>query len=106
MKIRKLNEMTRGWFIGDFEPSVLKTKNFEVAIMHHPKGQIWKAHYHAKGTEYNVLLTGSMRCCDTELTAGDIFIIEPYEVAEPTFHTDCTIVCVKVPADSNDKFLV
>ena len=98
--------MTRGWFIGDFEPSLLKTKDFEVAIMQHPKGQIWKAHYHAKATEYNVLLSGKMNICNRDLEAGDIFVIEPYEIADPIFYEDCTIVCVKVPGDSQDKFIV
>jgi len=106
MKVQKLETMTRGWFIGDFEPSVLKTKDFEVAIMHHPKGQIWQSHYHAISTEYNVLLSGKMKICNTELVAGDIFIIEPNEIADPIFHEDCTIVCVKVPSASEDKFLV
>jgi quercetin dioxygenase-like cupin family protein len=106
MKVQKLDEMTRGWFIGDFEPSVLKTKDFEVAIMQHPKGQVWQSHYHAIATEYNVLLSGKMKICNVELEAGDIFVIEPYEIADPIFHEDCTIVCVKVPGSSKDKFLV
>lgn len=106
MKVQKLDKMTRGWFIGDFEPSVFKTKDFEVGIMNHPKGQIWQAHYHAIATEYNVLLSGKMRICNTDLEAGDIFVIEPNEVADPIFYEDCTIICVKVPSSSKDKFLV
>lgn len=106
MKVSKLSDTTRGWIIGDFEPSLYKTKDFEVAIMHHPKGQQWGAHYHKIATEYNVLLSGSMKICDTELVAGDIFVIEPYEIADPVFHEDCVIVCVKVPGDSKDKYKV
>lgn len=106
MKVSKLSDMHRGWFIGDFEPSVLKTKDFEVAILHHPKGEQWPAHYHKLGTEYNVLLSGHMRVCDTELHAGDIFVIEPGEVADPIFYEDCTIVCVKTPSDTGDKYIV
>jgi len=106
MKVKKLNDMTRGWFIGDFEPSVLKTQDFEVAIMKHAKGEVWQKHYHKLATEYNVLLSGKMKVCDTELHTGDIFIIEPYEVADPIFHEDCTIICVKVPGKTKDKFLV
>jgi hypothetical protein len=47
-----------------------------------------------------------MRVCDTELTTGDIFVIEPYEIADPIFHEDCTIVCVKLPGNTGDKYLV
>ena len=47
-----------------------------------------------------------MRMCDTELVAGDIFVVEPNEISDPMFHEDCTIVCVKVPSVPGDKYLV
>jgi hypothetical protein len=36
------------------------------------------------------------------LASGDIFILQPFEIADPTFHTDCEIICVKTPS-ANDK---
>lgn len=105
MKVGKLSDTYRGWVIGDFDPSLLRTKEFEVGILKHPKGEKWPAHYHKIATEYNVLISGSMRLCDVELNEGDTFILEPYEIADPTFHTDCTIVCIKVPSNTNDKYL-
>jgi len=98
--------MNRGWFIGNFDPSLLKTTHVEVGVLTHLKGEYWSPHYHMLGTEYNVLLTGKMRVCNTELSAGDTFVIEPYEVADPIFHEDCTIICVKFPGNNNDKYLV
>jgi quercetin dioxygenase-like cupin family protein len=106
MIISKLENYTRGWFIGDFFPSILRTKDFEVGILKHKKGEKWAAHYHSIATEYNVLLEGSMYVCNVELKAGDVFIIEPNEVADPVFHEDCTIVCVKIPSAIGDKHLV
>ena len=53
MKIKKINDMWRGWFIGDFEPSVLKTNEFEVGVLTHKKGEKWPKHYHNIATEYN-----------------------------------------------------
>ena len=41
MKKFRFEDMKRGWFIGDFEPAAFKTKNFEVAVGHHKKGEIW-----------------------------------------------------------------
>ena len=105
MKVGKISDTTRGWLIGNFEPSMLKTDLFEVGILLHPKGQVWPAHYHAIATEYNLLISGSMSICGNELQTGDTFIIEPGEVAEPAFHEDCTILCVKVPGAANDKYL-
>ena len=56
MRVGKITDMTRGWMIGNFEPSLLKTELFEVAVLLHPKGQIWPAHYHRVATEYNLLI--------------------------------------------------
>ena len=106
MQVSKLSDMWRGWFIGDFEPSVLRTKSFEVGVLEHKAGEQWPAHYHPEGTEYNVLLEGSMNVCNTELSAGDVFVIEPGEVADPTFYQDCKILCVKIPSNPNDKIIV
>ena len=36
------------------------------------------------------------------LTSGDIFTLEPFEIADPEFLTDCEIICVKTPS-ANDK---
>lgn len=106
MKTGKISDFCRGWVIGDFEPSFVKTKDFEVGILKHPKGEKWPAHYHKIATEYNILISGTMKLCDIELVPGDTFILEPYEVADPTFHEDCTIVCIKVPSSTTDKYLV
>jgi hypothetical protein len=42
---------------------------------------------------------------NTRLEAGDIFILEPFEIADPEFLEDCEIVCVKTPS-KNDKISV
>jgi quercetin dioxygenase-like cupin family protein len=106
MKVGNLSDTYRGWVIGDFEPSLLRTKEFEVGILKHPKGEIWPPHYHKIATEYNILISGTMRLCGVELVPGNTFILEPGEVADPTFHEDCTIVCIKVPSNTSDKYLV
>ena len=40
------------------------------------------------------------------MTAGDVFVIEPGEVAEPEFLEDCQLVCVKTPSLPGDKYEV
>ena len=32
MKLNKLNEFTKGWIIGNFNPSLFETDEFEVAV--------------------------------------------------------------------------
>jgi hypothetical protein len=32
MKVNKIDEFTNGWFIGDFSPALLHSKDFEIAV--------------------------------------------------------------------------
>ena len=102
MKIDRIENMKGGWFIGDFEPSVYKTKDFEVSYKVHYKGEKWDFHYHTEVTEINYLVKGQLIIQNTILNAGDIFTLEPYEISDPEFVTDCELVVVKTPS-ANDK---
>jgi quercetin dioxygenase-like cupin family protein len=106
MNITKITDYTRGWFIGNFEPSLLKTSDFEVGLLTHKKGEYWAPHYHKESVEYNVLVTGKMTVQGKVLNSGDVFAFQKGEVADPVFHEDCTLVVVKVPSIPSDKFEV
>lgn len=106
MRITKLTDYVRGWFIGNFSPTVLNTKDFEVGVLTHLKDEKWPAHYHKESVEYNVLVTGKMIVQGKELNSGDVFVFEKGEIADPIFLEDCTVVCVKVPSIPSDKFEV
>lgn len=105
MKIRRIDEMVGGWFVGNFEPTAYKTNQFEVSYKIHPKGQKWDTHYHTHVTEINYLIRGRMILQNTELKTGDIFTLEPFEIADPQFLEDTEIICVKTPS-LNDKISV
>ena len=49
--------MKNGYYIGDFEPSAFKTKNFEVAYVKHKQNDKWVKHYHKIITEINISRT-------------------------------------------------
>ncbi len=106
MKQERIENMKAGWFVGDFVPSVYKTKDFEVCYKVHPKGEQWPAHYHKKSTEINYLIRGKMTIQGKVLQSGDIFVFEPYEVADPEFLEDCELIVVKVPSSIDDKYEV
>jgi len=106
MKLEHLSDFHRGWVIGDFQPSVLQTQAFEVGVLHHHKGELWDHHTHHHLTEYNILVSGDMTIQNTRLQPGAVFTLLPDEVADPVFHEDCVIVCVKVPSVKGDKHLV
>ena len=55
------DKMYRGWFIGDFEPTAYKTKNFEVGFLHHKKGDIWQKHYHKIAREITLVVEGKVK---------------------------------------------
>lgn len=105
MKVFKLDSMKGGWFVGNFSPTSFKTQDFEVCYKEHYKGEKWDTHYHKKGTEINLLIEGKMTLQDKELNSGDIFILEPYEVADPIFLEDCRLIIIKTPSIPGDKFL-
>lgn len=105
MRIFNGNSMIGGWFVGDFDSSVYKTKLFEVCYKIHEKGEVWPTHYH-KGVEINYLMHGRMTINNVELNAGDIFIIDPGEIAAPEFLDKCEIIVVKAPSNPEDKYIV
>lgn len=105
MKIMRIEAMKEGWFVGAFEPTAYHTNQFEVNYRIHPKGQVWDTHYHTEVTEINLLIKGKMTLQNKELTSGDIFILEPWEIADPVFLEDCEMICVKTPS-KNDKVVV
>ena len=102
----KILKFTKGWFIGDFEPSILKTNLFEVGLLTRYKGQDDPPHYHAIATEYNVVVSGSMTINGNFLEKGDVFIIEKNETTKSIFHEDTTLLVVKVPSVPSDKYEV
>lgn len=106
MKTYKLKDMKGGWFIGDFEPTAYSTPDFEVSYRTHPKGEKWDVHYHKIGTEINLLVSGRMSLQDKILLSGDIFILYPYEIADPIFIEDCVVLCIKTPSAPGDKYAV
>ena len=106
MDFYKLNDFTRGWIIGDFSPSVLKTAEFEVGLLSHKKNEIWPAHFQKVATEYNVLISGEMYLNDNLISPGEIFIVYPEEITKVQFVQDCQLLVVKVPSLPSDKFEV
>lgn len=106
MIVDRIDNFTRGWFVGDFEPSIHRTSAFEVGVLNHKKGEKWSAHFHKKAREINLLLEGKMLMHGFELTAGQVFILEPWEVADPIFLEDCKVLVIKTPSVKGDKYEV
>jgi len=104
MKVISIDNFNRGWFIGNFEKSLILTKDFEVGLIPCKKG-IHQKHHHKIATEFNVVVNGSLKINDVILKTGDIYIIEPNESIEQEFIQDSLILCVKTPSVPEDKYL-
>jgi hypothetical protein len=104
MKLAKLSDFTNGWFIGNFEPSLIKTPAFEVAIHHYHKDYIGQSHFHRLAGEANVVISGRLSANGVELGPGDIFYFHPEEISSVKFLADTTLVIIKIPSIPGDKY--
>jgi hypothetical protein len=106
MDVRKLSEFVGGWFVGNFQPTLLNTAAFEVAWKVHSREEGVEPHLHRRVTEYNLLAHGSMTVNGVLLAEQDLFVLHPGERVDIVIHTDeVHVVCVKVPSIPADKEL-
>ena len=106
MKVHHLDDMTRGWFVGDFEPTLYRTDAVEVAVKHYIAGDGEERHVHRVATELTAVVSGTVRMDGRELGPGDIVTLEPGEPADFLAVTDAVVVAVKLPAVPGDKYVV
>ena len=105
MIVSKLSDMTKGWFIGNFDPSLFKTNDVEVAVKRYKAGEHEDKHYHKIATEYTVIIEGEVEMNGVHYYKDDIIVMEPGEATDFTAVTDSVNVVVKMPGANNDKYL-
>ena len=64
----------------------------------------WEKHFHKIATEITFIIKGKIKINDTIFSSGDIFVIEPNEIADPTFLEDSEVIVVKLPSNASDKY--
>ena len=105
MKKMSLKSMKNGWFIGDFEPALIKTGDVEVAVKEYQAGDYESMHHHKIATEITVIITGRVLMNGNEYRKGDILVIMPGESTDFKVIEDCVTTVVKYPGASNDKYM-
>ena len=105
VKINNIDEFTKGWFVGDFSPAILNTKEFEIAVKWFKSGEKEPLHKQIIATEITVVIDGQIRLGGETFSKGDVITIQPGEFAEFESVTDSALVCVKTPSLPNDKVL-
>lgn len=96
----------KGWIIGNFEPSMIKTSEYELGILSHKKGEKWDFHYHSTYDEINLLYEGTLMSNGRIINKGEVFINPKNQIACPKFIEDCKVVCVKIPSTPGDKHII
>lgn len=105
MQHEKLDNMKKGWFVGNFEPTLYKTNDVEVAVKKYNKGDYEDAHYHKIAEEITVVISGRAKMFGAEWIAGDIIIAEPGDITSFEALEDTVNVVVKIPGANNDKYI-
>ncbi len=104
MKVFNLNDMTKGWFVGNFEPAVLQTKQVEVAVKKYKAGEYESEHHHKIATEITVITEGEVKMNGIVYKSGAILVIEPNTPTDFLALTDVTTTVVKYPGANGDKY--
>ena len=104
MRILKFDDMKRGWFVGDFEPTVFASKEFEVAIKEYHAGQTEEWHYHKIATEITVIFNGVAEMSGRRIGPREIVLLESGEGSDFRAVTDVVTVVVKIPSIMGDKY--
>ncbi len=105
MRVEKLESFVGGWFIGDFQPALVRTHEFEVCVKRFRAGESEPIHYQREAWEATAIIEGTCLIGDLELSAGEVVLIQPFEAAGFFAVTDCTLVAVKAPSKPDDKVL-
>jgi mannose-6-phosphate isomerase-like protein (cupin superfamily) len=106
MKRFKLSDSgARGWFIGDFESAVYRTKDFEVTYQLNPRGKP-DTHVHKQITEITLVISGRAVVNGELFEAGDIHVLYPNDISQIEYLEDTQVVTIKTPSIPTDKFML
>jgi quercetin dioxygenase-like cupin family protein len=105
MKTAKLDDMVKGWFVGNFNPTLLKTNDVEIAVKEYKKGDKEEKHYHKIATEITIIISGRVKMNGIEYSKGDIIVIEPNEATDFEALEDTVNTVVKYPGVNDDKYI-
>jgi len=105
MQTNKIDDFTKGWFVGNFSPALLHSRDFEVAVKWFKAGDSEPLHKQITATEITVVIEGQIKLGDKMFSRGDVITIPPGEFAAFESLTDSALVCVKSPSLPDDKVL-
>ncbi len=105
MEKYNLKDFVKGWFIGNFEPTLFPTNDFEIAVKKYKAGDEEKKHHHKLATEFTLILEGIVSMNGKIFNVNDIIKIEPNESTDFKCLSDVITVVIKTPCIKNDKYI-
>ena len=102
----KLSDFTKGWIVGDFLPSIIKTDQFEFALKKYQAGDRESKHVHKIAREITVIVSGVFLLNLEILTEGDILVLNPGEPAQFQCLKEGYTAVIKTPSVKNDKYIL
>jgi len=106
MNTYRIEDFKRGWFVGNFEPTLFQTNDVEVAYKTYKAGDRESKHYHKIATEISIVTKGVIMMNGKEYHLGDIIVMEPNDVADFSVIEDAENIVVKIPGANDDKYEV
>ncbi len=106
MKKYNLNQFTRGWIIGDFEPNIIRTKDFEFMVRSYKEGDKEQAHVHKVADEITVIVSGIFSMNGDIFKTGDIIHLSPGDSTDFVCMESGTTAVVKTPSVMGDKYVI
>ena len=106
MKFFNLKSFIGGWIVGNFEPSIIKTDDFEIGIKNYNAGESESRHLHKIAEEITIIVSGKVLMNNVEYTNGDIIFIGKNESTDFNAIEDTVTCVVKIPSVINDKYIL
>jgi hypothetical protein len=104
MNVSNINDYVKGWFVGDFNPSLFKNPFFEIGHHKHKRGEETFPHFHKVTTELNYIVRGELIASGKHLKEGDMWTYEKNEVSAVEFLTDVELIVIRWPSIPSDKY--
>jgi quercetin dioxygenase-like cupin family protein len=106
MDVNNISEFTKGWIIGNFDPSLIKMREIEIGVKFFKKGEVELLHMQIVATEITIVIDGQIEMNGNRFSSGQVITIPPGEPADFLAITDGTLVCVKTPSIPEDKVVL
>lgn len=101
-----IKDYIKGWLVGDFDESIIRSKDIEVGIKYYKEGDSEQRHVHKLITEYTIVVDGIIEMNNKLYYKGDIVKIDPGQSTDFMSFNDSITLVIKTPSIPTDKHLV